>query len=172
MDKMLLDVVKEEVAMKDPALWSPGPMKPADAKAPRGILTPRGSVQSLTLGRPDKKQRQELSQLRKRLNNPKLNTGKMNAKAAIKLAVEQFGDDANDTGKSEVQVAALTHRIHYMTDHLIKFKKDNHSKRGLHRMIHQRRKILKYLKRKDPERYHNIIEAVGLRDILRNQKVA
>lgn len=68
-----------------------------------------------------------------------------------------------DTGSPEVQVALLTARITYLTEHFKSNKKDNHSRRGLLRMVNQRRKLLDYLKGKDLARYRSLIERLGLR---------
>jgi small subunit ribosomal protein S15 len=70
---------------------------------------------------------------------------------------------ANDTGSPEVQIALLTSRINYLTDHFKLHKKDNHSRRGLLKMVSQRRQLLDYLKRKDEGRYQAIIEKHGIR---------
>lgn len=69
----------------------------------------------------------------------------------------------NDTGSPEVQVALLTARINDLTPHFQKHKKDNHSRRGLLRLVFQRRKLLDYLKGKDVERYRQLITRLGLR---------
>ena len=68
-----------------------------------------------------------------------------------------------DTGSPEVQVALLTKRILDLTEHLIANKHDFHSRRGLMKMVGQRRRMLKYLNRKDPERYRTLIAKLGLR---------
>lgn len=68
-----------------------------------------------------------------------------------------------DTGSPEVQVALLTQRINELTEHFKTHKKDNHSRRGLLKMVSQRRSLLDYLKRKDIERYHSIVSRLGLR---------
>ena len=68
-----------------------------------------------------------------------------------------------DTGSPEVQVAILTERINYLTDHFKTHKKDNHSRRGLLALVSQRRSLLDYLKRKDDARYQSLIEKLGLR---------
>ena len=68
-----------------------------------------------------------------------------------------------DTGSSEVQVALLSERISYLTEHFKTHKKDHHSRRGLIIMVSQRRKLLKYLKRKDEKRYKAIIKKLGIR---------
>ena len=73
----------------------------------------------------------------------------------------QTGD--NDTGSPEVQVALLTARISNLTEHFKTHKKDKHSRRGLIHLINQRRKLLAYTKRKDSERYQNLIQRLGLR---------
>lgn len=69
----------------------------------------------------------------------------------------------NDTGSPEVQVAILTERINTLTDHFKQHKKDNHSRRGLLKMVSQRRQLLDYVKRKDEARYLKIIEKLGIR---------
>jgi len=70
---------------------------------------------------------------------------------------------ANDTGSPEVQIAILTERINYLTEHFKTHKKDNHSRRGLLKMVSQRRQLLDYVKRKDVPRYSKIIEKLGIR---------
>jgi len=70
---------------------------------------------------------------------------------------------ANDTGSPEVQVAILTERINYLTDHFKTHKKDNHSRRGLLRMVSNRRSLLDYLKRKDEARYQALIDKLEIR---------
>lgn len=69
----------------------------------------------------------------------------------------------SDTGSPEVQVALLTERINMLTEHFKTHKKDNHSRRGLLKMVSQRRSLLDYLKQKDIERYHEIVGRLGLR---------
>ena len=68
-----------------------------------------------------------------------------------------------DTGSPEVQVALLSARIAGLTDHFTKHKKDHHSRRGLLKMVNQRRKLLDYLKKKDLKRYQELIQQLGLR---------
>ena len=68
-----------------------------------------------------------------------------------------------DTGSPEVQVAILTRRITELTEHFKTHKKDNHSRRGLLKLVSKRRRLLDYLKRNDVERYHDIISKLGLR---------
>lgn len=77
--------------------------------------------------------------------------------------VEQFQRGANDTGSPEVQVALLSERINALGPHFQANKKDHHSRRGLLKMVNQRRKLLDYLKRKDLERYQTLISTLGLR---------
>ena len=77
--------------------------------------------------------------------------------------ISQFGKDENDTGKTEVQVALLTHRINHLTEHLREHKHDYHSRRGLLKMVGRRRRLLKYLQKKDVERYRALIAKLGLR---------
>jgi len=69
----------------------------------------------------------------------------------------------NDTGSPEVQIAILTERITYLTEHFKVHKKDHHSRRGLLKIVGQRRRLLDYLKSKDMERYRAIIEKLGIR---------
>lgn len=81
-----------------------------------------------------------------------------------KLAViKEYATHEGDTGSPEVQVAILTSRIQYLTDHLKEHKKDHHSRRGLLKIVGQRRNMLDYLRRKDIERYRSLIERLGLR---------
>ena len=68
-----------------------------------------------------------------------------------------------DTGSPEVQVAILTERIRNLTEHFKGHHKDNHSRRGLLKMVNKRRSLLAYLKKKDVERYNNLIQKLGLR---------
>jgi len=69
----------------------------------------------------------------------------------------------NDTGSPEVQIAILTDRINYLNEHLKANKKDHHSRRGLLKMVGQRRSLLDYLKNNDFDRYRNIVTRLGLR---------
>ena len=81
-----------------------------------------------------------------------------------KLAViKEYTTHEGDTGSPEVQVAILTSRIQYLTEHLKEHKKDHHSRRGLLKLVGQRRNMLDYLRRKDIERYRSLIERLGLR---------
>ena len=81
-----------------------------------------------------------------------------------KLAViKEYATHEGDTGAPEVQVAILTSRIVYLTEHLKEHKKDHHSRRGLLKLVGQRRNMLDYLRRKDIERYRSLIERLGLR---------
>jgi small subunit ribosomal protein S15 len=68
-----------------------------------------------------------------------------------------------DTGSPEVQIALLTARIEYLTEHFKTHKKDHHSRRGLLKLVGQRRSLLDYVKNKDVERYRNVIQRLGLR---------
>ncbi|VAY02182.1 30S ribosomal protein S15 [Arsenophonus endosymbiont of Aleurodicus dispersus] len=77
--------------------------------------------------------------------------------------IADYGRNKNDTGSSEVQVALLTAEINPLQCHLAKHKKDHHSRRGLLRMVAQRRKLLNYLKYKDVARYTTLIDCLGLR---------
>ena len=80
----------------------------------------------------------------------------------IKL-IEEFAQKSNDTGSPEVQVAVLTERISNLTEHFKTHKKDVHSRRGLLMMVSKRRRLLDYLKSKDEDRYHKLIERLNLR---------
>jgi len=77
--------------------------------------------------------------------------------------VQQHQRGAGDTGSPEVQVALLTARINGLTDHFKTHVKDHHSRRGLLKLVSQRRKLLDYLKRTNAERYRGLIEQLGLR---------
>ena len=77
--------------------------------------------------------------------------------------INKFGRTANDTGSPEVQIALLTERINELTEHLKANKNDHHSRRGLLKMVGQRRGLLAYLKKIDIERYRAIVEGLGLR---------
>lgn len=80
-----------------------------------------------------------------------------------KKIVEDYRLDDNDTGSPEVQVALLTYNINSLQEHFRAHGKDHHSRRGLIRMINQRRKLLDYLKGKDQQRYSSLIARLGLR---------
>ncbi len=80
-----------------------------------------------------------------------------------KAIIDDNGKKQGDTGSPEVQVALLTERITNLTDHFKIHAKDNHSRRGLIKMVGQRRRLLDYLSRKDPSRDQAIIEKLGLR---------
>ncbi len=84
-------------------------------------------------------------------------------KEAKKAVVANNQLAPNDTGSPEVQIAILTERINYLTEHFKLHKKDNHSRRGLLKMVSQRRQLLDYVKRKDNSRYTRIIEKLGIR---------
>ena len=77
--------------------------------------------------------------------------------------VGDYRQKDGDTGSPQVQVAILTARINQLTEHFKTHKKDNHSRRGLLKMVSQRRSLLDYLKRKDIEQYHALISRLGLR---------
>ncbi|HEY9284784.1 MAG TPA: 30S ribosomal protein S15 [Pyrinomonadaceae bacterium] len=77
--------------------------------------------------------------------------------------VGDYRTHEGDTGSPQVQVALLTTRINQLTEHFKTHKKDNHSRRGLLKMVSQRRSLLDYLKRKDIEQYHELIGRLGLR---------
>jgi small subunit ribosomal protein S15 len=77
--------------------------------------------------------------------------------------IQEHRTHEGDTGSPEVQVAVLTRRIAHLTDHLREHKHDYHSRRGLLKMVGKRRRLLKYLQRKDVERYRALIAKLGLR---------
>jgi small subunit ribosomal protein S15 len=77
--------------------------------------------------------------------------------------VQEHRTHEGDTGSPEVQVAVLTRRIAYLTEHLREHKHDYHSRRGLLKMVGKRRRLLKYLQKKDVERYRALIAKLGLR---------
>ena len=80
-----------------------------------------------------------------------------------KEILEKFQVHPTDTGSPEVQIAILTERITYLTEHFRVHKKDHHSRRGLYKMIGHRRNLLNYLRNKDVNRYRELIRALGLR---------
>lgn len=80
-----------------------------------------------------------------------------------KEIVAKFGRNAEDTGSPEVQVALLTARINHLTEHLRIHKKDHHSRRGLLKMVGQRKGLLNYIKNKDILKYRELISELGLR---------
>ena len=77
--------------------------------------------------------------------------------------INSFKLHDNDTGSPEVQIAILSERINYLTEHFKVHKKDHHSRRGLLKIVGQRRRMLDYLKKKDIERYRTIIGKLGIR---------
>ena len=78
--------------------------------------------------------------------------------------IKEFGKSDNDSGSAEVQVAILSERIRNLTEHLKSHKKDNHTRRGLMKLIGKRRGLLKYIKERDIERYRALIKKLGIRD--------
>lgn len=77
--------------------------------------------------------------------------------------IKEYATSGNDTGSPEVQVAILTERITNLTDHFKDHKKDNHSRRGLLKMVSLRRKLLDYVKKCDTARYQDLIKRLGIR---------
>ena len=77
--------------------------------------------------------------------------------------VSKHGRDERDTGSAEVQIALLTARINELTEHLRGHRKDHHSRRGLLMLVGKRRRLLKYLQRRDIDRYRALIQELGLR---------
>ena len=82
------------------------------------------------------------------------------AKASL---IKKYARTEGDTGSPEVQVAILSYRINFLTEHFKEHKKDNHSRRGLLKMVGQRRRLLEYLKTTSDGRYKNLITTLGLR---------
>jgi small subunit ribosomal protein S15 len=85
------------------------------------------------------------------------------SKEEMATIVADYGVKEGDTGSSQVQVALLTHNINKLQGHFADHKKDHHSRRGLLRMVSQRRKLLDYLKGKNVEAYQDLIKRLGLR---------
>ena len=88
---------------------------------------------------------------------------KMTSKERKSELIKEYGRSTNDTGSPEVQIALLTERIRDLTEHLKVNNKDHHSRRGLLKMVGQRRNMLEYLKKNDIERYRAIIDKLGIR---------
>jgi small subunit ribosomal protein S15 len=78
--------------------------------------------------------------------------------------IAKFANDENDTGSPAVQIALLTERINILTEHLKEHKKDHSSRLGLLKLVGQRRRLMRYLRRKDFKKYSETIQALGLRD--------
>ena len=77
--------------------------------------------------------------------------------------VSKFGKNKTDTGSASVQIALLTRRIRQLTDHITKHKKDNHSRRGLVMLVGQRKRLMKYLRKTDLEKYENVVNKLKIR---------
>ena len=78
--------------------------------------------------------------------------------------IKEFGKNAYDSGSAEVQIAILTERIRNLTEHLRTHRKDNHTRRGLMKLIGRRRGLLKYVKNRDIDGYRELIKRLGIRD--------
>ena len=87
----------------------------------------------------------------------------MISRAAKAATIQEHQTHERDTGSSEVQVALLTGRINELSEHFKHHKKDHHSRRGLLRLVSQRRRMLDYLRRTEPDRYQALIQRLGLR---------
>ena len=85
------------------------------------------------------------------------------ATARKKETISKYARKEGDTGSPEVQIALLTERITYLTEHFKTHVKDHHSRRGLLKLVGQRRRLLDYLKKKNLERYRKVIDALGIR---------
>ena len=77
--------------------------------------------------------------------------------------IEKHKIHDKDTGSPEVQIALLTERVNYLTDHFKKHAKDHHSRQGLLKIVNQRRRLLNYIRKLDPPRYRKLIEELGIR---------
>ena len=77
--------------------------------------------------------------------------------------VSKFGESKKDTGSASVQIALLTSRIRQLTDHVTKHKKDNHSRRGLVMLVGQRKRLMKYLRKTNLEKYENVVNELKIR---------
>ncbi len=75
----------------------------------------------------------------------------------------KFGNDEKDTGNAQVQIAILTHRIRELTEHMKSNKKDSHTRLGLMKLVGKRRRLLKYMEKKDIEAYRSLIKELGIR---------
>ncbi|MCK4810317.1 MAG: 30S ribosomal protein S15 [Candidatus Omnitrophica bacterium] len=85
------------------------------------------------------------------------------SKDVKKGLIEKFKEHSQDTGSTSVQIALLSERVNYLTEHLKKHKKDFHSRRGLLMLVGRRRRLLQYLKKKDLKRYEELIKELNLR---------
>ena len=86
------------------------------------------------------------------------------SKERVAELMAEYGKTPNDSGSAEVQVAILTDRIRNLTEHLKVHKKDNHTRRGLMKLIGKRRGLLKYIKNRNIEEYRTLIKRLGIRD--------
>ncbi len=89
--------------------------------------------------------------------------GKTETRIKKAEVVKKFGSKPSDTGSTEVQIALITHRINELNGHFADHKKDHHSRRGLLKLVGQRRRLLNYLKRRDAKKYTSVISALELR---------
>jgi len=80
-----------------------------------------------------------------------------------KEIIKKYGENQSDTGKAEVQIALLSERIQYLTEHFKTHGKDHHSRRGLIKLVGQRRRLLDYLARKEITRYRSLVKELGIR---------
>lgn len=85
-------------------------------------------------------------------------------KERVQELINEYGKGANDSGSVEVQVAILTERIRNLTEHLKVHKKDNHTRRGLMKLIGKRRGLLKYIKERNIDEYRDLVKRLGIRD--------
>jgi small subunit ribosomal protein S15 len=127
-------------------------------KSRRNALNPRGFIDSARLfwEIPPNSKSQQSKARKNRLNMPLA----AERKTAV---VQKFARKAGDTGSPEVQIALLSERITYLTDHFKIHAKDHHSRRGLLMLVGQRRRLLDYLKSKNLDRYKSVIQTLGIR---------
>ena len=110
--------------------------------------------------------RNSSSAVTKLVNEPKFMSAEENRKRRWPIIIEEFARFPGDTGSPEVQVALLTEKVRYLTEHFRTHKKDKHGLKGLRAILNRRLKLLLYLRRKDAERYFSLIEKLGLKDRL------
>src|SRR5712691_7053015 len=97
------------------------------------------------------------------LNEKDMGEGTSGAASQTQHLIESYRRHDTDTGSPEVQVALLSDRIGYLTEHFKSHAKDHHSRRGLLKLVSRRRRLLDYLRTESPDRYHRLIERLGIR---------
>ena len=107
----------------------------------------------------------------KLVNDPKFMSAEENRRSRWPVVIEEFARFPGDTGSPEVQVALLTERVRYLTEHFRPHKKDKHGLKGLRAILNRRTKLLLYLRRKDADRYFSLIKQLGLKDRLSDRLI-